>query len=209
MQSLSRAILGSAGGLFITTGLALAMVAMIKVEFEAQSKEHIVIDAINPNVDIEEPNLILSEPVKLREIEVPPPAPKINNRDVSLPTQGPAGGDIMIPKIDPPKIKIERASFTIPDRTAEPILRVSPQMPGRAEKSGHCKMRFNVNAQGAPYNVQAISCSQSLFERSSIKATQKFKYRPKIVDGVATNMTGVETLIQYQLSDSSGRMIPE
>ena len=52
-------------------------------------------------------------------------------------------------------------------------------MPPRAEKSGHCKVRFDVSPEGTPFNIDAYSCTQSVFKRESIKATSKFKYNPK------------------------------
>ena len=82
-------------------------------------------------------------------------------------------------------------------------------MPPRAEKSGHCKVRFDVSPEGAPFNVQATYCTQSLFERASIKSVQKWKYNPKIVDGRAVARSGVESKITFKLTDERGRMIPE
>ncbi len=209
MKTLSRTMISGIGGLFITTGLALAMVAMIKVEFEAQRSNDIIIEPINPYVIDEDPPRRTITPVELNKIEVPPPAPRLSNQTTPRPVSGPSTLGDAIPKIEPPEIQITTASFTIPDRNAQPVLRITPPMPQRAEKSGHCKMRFNVNAQGAPYNVRAVYCSQSLFERNSIKATQKFKYRPKILNGVPMDMTGVETTILYKLADGNGRVIPE
>ena len=114
-----------------------------------------------------------------------------------------------IPDIEVPPVIIHTVNFSMPDRDAQPILRIEPIMPGRAERSGHCKMRFNVNTNGAPYDVRAIYCSQALFERNSVRATLKFKYKPKIQDGIPVNMTGVETVIRYKLTDENGNLIPE
>jgi len=70
-------------------------------------------------------------------------------------------------------------------------------------------MRFDVNTSGSPFNINAYSCTHSMFERESVRATSKFKYRPKIVDGNAVEMRGVETKITYRVTDERGNILPE
>ena len=99
--------------------------------------------------------------------------------------------------------------ITVSDREVQPLVRIAPIMPPRAEKSGHCRVRFDVSAEGTPYNVQATYCTQSLFERATIKSVQKWKYNPKMVGGRPVAMTGVVNKVSYRLTDESGRPIPE
>lgn len=70
-------------------------------------------------------------------------------------------------------------------------------------------MAFDVNAQGTPYNIRAASCSQSLFARASVKAVSRWRYRSKVVGGKAVARTGVRNRIVFQLTDGSGRLLPE
>jgi len=88
-------------------------------------------------------------------------------------------------------------------------VRIPPIMPPRAEKSGHCKVRFDVSPEGQPFNVVTTFCTQSVFKRPSTKSVQKWKYNPKIVDGRATARKGVETKITFRLADERGNIIPE
>ena len=82
-------------------------------------------------------------------------------------------------------------------------------MPPRTEKSGHCRVRFNVSAEGAPFDVQTTYCTQSLFERATLKSVQRWKFNPKIVNGRPVAMTGVENKVTYRLTDERGQLIPE
>jgi len=82
-------------------------------------------------------------------------------------------------------------------------------MPPRAEKSGHCTVRFDVSPEGSPFNVTAPYCTQSLFKRASVKSVEKWKYNPKIVDGRSVARSGVESKITFRLSDERGKLIPE
>jgi len=88
-------------------------------------------------------------------------------------------------------------------------VRIQPIMPPRAEKSGHCKVRFNVTAQGQTYEILATYCTQSVFKRSTIKAVQKWTYNPKIQSGLTVARQGVETLITFNLTDERGFLILE
>ena len=95
------------------------------------------------------------------------------------------------------------------EQTFSPIFRQPPVMPARAERSGHCDVIFDVNADGATYNVQVLTCSQNLFARASVKAAHKWKYRPQIIDGQAQDRRGVRTTITFSLTDERGNLIPE
>ncbi|PHQ59004.1 MAG: hypothetical protein COC03_07200 [Robiginitomaculum sp.] len=73
----------------------------------------------------------------------------------------------------------------------------------------YCKVRFNVTAQGQPYAVMATYCTQSVFKHPTIKAVQKWTYKPKIQSGLTVARQGVETRITFNLTDEHGRLIPE
>ena len=70
-------------------------------------------------------------------------------------------------------------------------------------------MRFDVSPEGAPFNINALMCTSSVFKRASIRNVGRWKYNPKIVDGRAVSMHGVETTIRFNLTDERGRIIPE
>lgn len=148
-------------------------------------------------------------PKLLDAVDVPPPTPRFA-------TQAPAAVTVPIvpiigAKLDWKPARIDPASFTIQptDRDEQPIFRNAPAMPLRADRSGHCIMAFDVTAEGAPFNVEAVSCSQSLFARASEKAVSQWRYNPKIVDGQPTARRGLRNQITFNLVDERGRIIPE
>lgn len=102
--------------------------------------------------------------------------------------------------------------LVVSDRDVQPLVRfpgVVPDSAIREGKSGHCKIRFDVNAWGAPFNIDAFSCSHSMFEHESIRAVTKFEYAPKLVNGIAVVRRGVETKITYRVTDELGNILPE
>ena len=94
------------------------------------------------------------------------------------------------------------------ERFPEPLVRMPPMFPWNANESGHCEMVFDVDSKGVTNNIQAAYCSNSIFAKSSIEAVEKWKYAPKINNGQAVNIEGIETRITFKLSDECGNTIP-
>jgi len=82
-------------------------------------------------------------------------------------------------------------------------------MPLRAEQSGHCRVEFDVNSDGSPFNVRTTYCTENLFERASVRSVERWKFNPKIVNGEAVTRQGVESRVSFRLTDEQGHIIPE
>lgn len=193
----------------ITGLITMGMAAMIKTEFEPQDKSEQLTYEINPEA-VEEPVPPRTErELEVRRVETPPPPPFIEREKASKPQERIADIRGAIPIFEPHKMESKIFQVRISDREVQPLVRISPIMPPRAERSGHCRVRFNVSAEGAPYDVTATYCTQSLFERATIKSVQRWKFNPKIVNGRPVAMTGVENKVTYRLMDERGNIIPE
>jgi len=193
----------------VTCLITLGMAAMIKTEFTPQDKTENLVFDINPQV--EEPPVITrtERNFEINRVETPPPPPVIDREKAAKPTERIADIKGAIPVFKLPVIDKTAFFVTVSDGDATPTVRIAPIMPPRAEKSGHCKVRFNVSAEGAPYDITATYCTQSLFERATIKSVSKWKFNPKIVNDRAVAMTGVTNKVTYILKDERGNIIPE
>ncbi|WP_017930106.1 energy transducer TonB [Robiginitomaculum antarcticum] len=208
-MNITRWIIGIPIAAVLTYLLFVLMMVLIDGEWEAQEKSDIAKFEIDPKV--EDLKVIKRETVidEVRRVTTPPPPPQIERQQAVQPNEPIATLEGAIPEFDAPKIDRQSFKIAVSDRDAQPLVRIPPSMPPRAEKSGHCRMRFDVSPQGSPYNVVATYCTQSLFERNSVKAVEKFKYNPKMQDGQAISRRGVETKITFQLADERGKIIPE
>jgi len=193
----------------VTCLIGLGMTAMIKSEFTPQEKSKALTFDINPVQEDIAPPPDRVMPNRVERVETPPPPPRIEQVEASEPTVEIVSLDGDIPDFDMPEINQADFVITVSDREVQPLVRISPIMPPRAEKSGHCRVRFNVSAEGTPFDVQATYCTQSLFERATIKSVQKWKFNPKIVNGRPVAMRGVENQVTYKLTDERGQLIPE
>ncbi|MGB3455876.1 MAG: energy transducer TonB [Litorimonas sp.] len=193
----------------VTVVLFVLMMSLISEEFKPQDKLELSAFEINPKV---EDVKILERETKITEIkkiETPPPPPQIERQKADRPAEPIASLQGAVPEFEAPEIDRSQFRITVSDRDAQPLVRIPPIMPPRADKSGHCKVRFNVSPEGQPFDVVATYCTQSLFERPTIRSVQKWKYNPKIQDGLPVGRTGVESKITFRLADERGNIIPE
>jgi len=83
-----------------------------------------------------------------------------------------------------------------------PIVRVAPVYPARALSrgiEGYCDMSFTVTTTGTVADPIVTFSTSSLFDRAATRAVLKFKYKPRVVDGVPVDVPGVTTRIRFQL----------
>mgnify|MGYP001825375260 CR=1 FL=1 len=84
-----------------------------------------------------------------------------------------------------------------------PIVKVAPVYPRRALEraiSGTCLVSYTVTTSGTVRDVIVVPgyCEEKLFERPSIEAALRFKYKPRVIDGVATEVHNVQNMFHYE-----------
>lgn len=139
------------------------------------------------------------KPEKPPEPEVQPdmPEPQISNFDST----------VKIAMIAPPVTmhsEMGGLGFGVGDGEYLPIVKVAPIYPPRAQArglEGNVLVQYTVTTTGDTRDVVAIESSSSLFERSAIESAQKYKYKPRIIDGTPVEVPGVRTNIVFQLED--------
>ena len=84
-----------------------------------------------------------------------------------------------------------------------PIVKVAPIYPRRAQTrgiTGYCIVEYTVTKNGSIRDPEAVDCQPAgIFERASLKAALKFKYKPRVVDGEAIEVAGVQNKFTYEL----------
>jgi protein TonB len=85
-----------------------------------------------------------------------------------------------------------------------PIVRVAPVYPARALSrglEGYVDMAFTVTTTGTVKDPVVVYSTSSLFERAAIRAVLKFKYKPRVVDGVPVEVPNVKTRITFKIEE--------
>lgn len=203
-----KTVAASIGAGLVTLSIFTMMQSLISEDFIPQDRLEIAAFEINPRVVDIDPVIQRLPPDKLKQVEIPPAPPVIETVKTGKPSET---STIVTPEpVAKPIIDLGNFhNLNHIDRELQPIVQIMPTMPRRAERSGHCLIGFDISAEGKPFNVSALSCSQSLFERAAITAVGRWTYRPEIIKGKAIGREGMRTRIVFQVTDEADRIIPE
>ena len=84
-----------------------------------------------------------------------------------------------------------------------PIVKIAPVYPAAAQArgiEGFCIVEYTVTTAGTTRDVKVVEAEPSgIFNKASVAAAKKFKYRPRVVDGEPIEVHGVRNLFRYEL----------
>jgi len=84
-----------------------------------------------------------------------------------------------------------------------PIVKVAPIYPRRAQSrgiEGFVIVEFVVTKNGSVRDPVVVKAEPvDIFNRAAVAATLKFKYKPRVVDGVAMEVAGVQNKITFEI----------
>lgn len=201
-------IAGASGGV-ITLLLLFLMHSLINTKF-VPPDETTAIKIANIQMPTREIETRFEEarPDKPEEPEAPPPSipePEFDNPNVNL-----DGLNMAAPRFEGQIAMNVGAGFT-GDGDIMPIVRVAPEYPQNASSrgiEGSCEVELTVTTAGTTRDVRVVEGScvttdgrpTTVFNRSSIRAAERFKYRPKVVDGEPVDVPGVRFRFTYELA---------
>lgn len=84
------------------------------------------------------------------------------------------------------------------------LLAVEPNYPPPAARralEGAVTVRFDVTSEGDVTNLEIVTSTHRVFEASALRAARKFRFKPRVVDGVALPSAGVTYRFQYRMDD--------
>ena len=77
--------------------------------------------------------------------------------------------------------------------------------PRRAQSrgiEGYVIVEFTVTKLGATKDIRVVeSVPPGIFDKASVQAAAKFKYKPRVVDGQPIEVPGVQNKITFELED--------
>ena len=135
----------------------------------------------------------------------PEKPPKPPETPPETPPQDMDNVDPDAPSIDIPRPEVSAntdiggpGSMNIAEGDYLPIVRVAPVYPSRALSrglEGFVDMSFTVTSAGTVKDPIVLQSTSSLFERAATRAVLKFKYKPRVGDGVPVEVSSVKTRI--------------
>ena len=196
MGSLLRLLIGIPAAAIVVGALFLVMWGLI-----ADNEIDLGEDKDPVNISINQ-KLQDTEVVDQRKFErpqledVPPPPPAIDRANFEPAVEG------VRAKAPSFEADVDIGSAFNPDRDAQPLVRVPPSgfercLDGRAG-TDTVTLRFDVTPAGQVTNVEVQNTTDSCFNRYAIRAAEKYKYQPKIVEGDAAWRRGVIHNVVFQ-----------
>ena len=184
----------------VVVGLFMVMHSLIDREFENPDvKNTKIADLVQPDEDIQL-ETATRKPEKVEDPEEPPPEMDMVQIDLNMDTN--IENTAPVASVD---IAISTTGMSSGDGEYLPIVKVAPIYPRRAQTrgiTGYCIVEYTVTTSGAIRDPVAVDCQpQGVFEKASIKAATKFKYKPRVVDGEAIEVAGVQNKFTYTLED--------
>ena len=201
MRNSPLRILGSALlAVPVALGLFMLMNALIDRDFEnPEIKARKIADIVKPEETIET-NVKEQKPEKVEDPEEPPPEIQPLEFDMDM--------DTNVANLAPStSVDIELSSSGMSSGDGEylPIVKVAPIYPRRAQTrgiTGYCIVEYTVTKSGSIRDPQAVDCQpEGVFENASVKASLKFKYKPRVVDGEPIEVAGVQNKFTYELEN--------
>jgi protein TonB len=197
MQALRRAALPLVNSFIITTALFGFMYSLIYIQQPelSTSVSPPVIKIIQIPKD-EPPKLLLDRPEPPKQVEPKPTSP----RDTEILMAGNIDATVW----DPYRPAPTKVGGSLPiDNQLVIAIGFPPEYPVRALTNGiegYAIVGFSVSAAGSVINSTILeSAPRSVFDRSSLKAISKFKYKARMVNGRPVSTDGQRYMFSFKL----------
>lgn len=198
MSNMIRLILGLPGALIVTALIFLVLATVVTTRQDVQLTEDRSVQ-INVTRQLQDTADQRAEDFQRPVLDQPPPPPPTVN-DPSFRPQ-PTAQIGALPDLS--NVDVEIGVGFNPDRDAQPLVRIPPQYPqrcmARAEDSESVLVEFDVTPEGTVVNTRVIESSNSCFNRAAMRAVERWRYNPKIVDDTAQPRFGVRHVLEFAL----------
>uniref|UniRef100_A0A486XW34 Protein TonB n=1 Tax=Rheinheimera sp. BAL341 TaxID=1708203 RepID=A0A486XW34_9GAMM len=182
----------------ITFVLFAAMQQLIKTEGVQRPAVAPAIPLQLYDVPKETPPEVRPQPPKM-----PPPQPQPKLQPTIDPSPNISPGPVTLSPVQIPTQGGPDNGWTSVDRGATPLVRVEPRYPTEAALdgiSGWVQLAFSIDTSGSVTDVSVIAAEPArVFDREAIRALKRWKYQPKIVDGVAVIQPNMQVQLDFTL----------
>ena len=194
----TRILSSAAIGIAVTAGLLFLM------QFLIATGEEIIIEPRERSeliwIALETDELIIVDPPVFQRPKPPPIPPRTE------PFQ-PEGDDGIgfKPPGPPPPIPAGEAGFqrlNFADGPLVSIIKVKPVYPAGAVTrglEGTVLVQFDITTLGTVANVVVIDSTHSVFNKAAVAAVYRFRYKPRMVDGIAYETKGLRNLFRFRM----------
>ena len=140
--------------------------------------------------------------IEPRPKRLPPP---VTPPALTPPVADTGGSGIRVPRGPKPRYSPGDNTLTAPDLSDGPlisIVRVAPQYPTSLSSrgiEGHATVQFDVSAEGIVSNIRLVDASHPAFAKPAMRAAERFRYKPRVVDGIPVATSGLSFRFRFTI----------
>lgn len=133
--------------------------------------------------------------------DIAPQAPKMNFANSSASTEAVA---MLQPEVNA-RAAMTKMTVNVggSDRDIMPLVRINPDYPPRAQSrgiEGWVLIQFTITAAGTVRDAKVVDGSpKGYFEEAALKAIARWRYNPKVQEGVAVERVGVRVRLSFNM----------
>ncbi len=200
MSSILRLFTGLPGAILVTSVIFLLLATVI------QQRQDVVLSddqAVQINVlrQLEDRVDQRAEDFQRPVLDQPPPPPPM----VSDPSFRPSMDVAMGALPDFSATDVDIGTGFNPDRDAQPLVRIPPQYPSQCQRTAReletVVVEFDVTPEGSVINARVLDSTNACFNRAAMRAVERWRYAPRIIDGQAQPRFGVRTAIDFGMEE--------
>lgn len=205
-MNMTRMAVGAMLGAMTTLCLLFLMNLLINNQFEEPDDYRTIPVApiLMPNISTEKRT---EAPPPVKPPEPAPPPEEMSVQDFEIP-------EIVIQiDFDTPIFNdtlLDTRALVFTEGEYIPIVKVQPEYPNSALSrgiEGYCTVAYTITETGATRDARAVTedCRTkdgqltTVFDRVSVRAAMKFKYKPKVVDGKPVEIHGVKSRFVFEM----------
>ncbi|TFH73175.1 energy transducer TonB [Gammaproteobacteria bacterium LSUCC0112] len=187
----------------VTIGLFYFMQALIATGGELEERLNVIriVDATMPEIVMEVVREV-ERPEEIEQLEQPPP--DVPDRNINMDGDNNLNISREVVNVDL-DLNIGAAGLGATDGEMLPLVNIQPTYPTRAAQrgiEGWAQVSFTVTETGGVRDVFVVDAEpQGMFDQASIRAAERFRFQPRVVNGQPVEVPNVQYVFRFQLEE--------
>jgi periplasmic protein TonB len=187
----------------VTIALFYFMQALIATGGELEQRVNVirVVDATMPEIVMEVVREV-ERPEEIQQIDNPPPEVPDRNINMSGDNNLNISREVVNVNLE---MNIGSAGLGATDGEMLPLVNIQPTYPTRAAQrgiEGWAQVSFTVTETGGVRDVFVVDAEPAgMFDQASIRAAERFRFQPRVVNGQPVEVPNVQYVFRFQLEE--------
>jgi protein TonB len=187
----------------VTLALFYFMQALIATGGDLDQRVNVVriVDATMPEIVMEVVREV-ERPEEIQQLDQPPPDVPDRNINMDGDNNLNISRDVVNVDLD---LNIGAAGLGATDGEMLPLVNIQPTYPTRAAQrgiEGWAQVSFTVTETGGVRDVFVVDAEPAgMFDQASIRAAERFRFQPRVVNGQPVEVPNVQYVFRFQLEE--------